>query len=53
MARNLSELLAIALAQSLQTENLRSEKEALFYERSAYLGEVADLNDGLIGTSPC
>lgn len=52
IARTLSELLAIALAQSLQTEKLLDEKEALLYERSAYTNETSLLEGGLVGTSP-
>ena len=48
----LSQLLAIALAQSLHTENLMKEKAALLYERNAYVAEMARVVGGLIGNSP-
>ncbi|NCB37981.1 MAG: GAF domain-containing protein [Erysipelotrichia bacterium] len=48
----LSQLLAIALAQSLQTERLINEKTALLYERSAYVSEMARIEGGLVGNSP-
>ncbi len=48
----LSQLLAIALAQSLQTENLLSEKTALLYERNSFVADLARVAGGLVGNSP-
>ncbi|MDD3148794.1 MAG: sigma 54-interacting transcriptional regulator, partial [Candidatus Riflebacteria bacterium] len=48
----LSQLLAIALAQSLQTEKLLSEKTTLLYERNALMHDMARVAGSLVGNSP-
>ncbi|MDD3146777.1 MAG: sigma 54-interacting transcriptional regulator, partial [Candidatus Riflebacteria bacterium] len=48
----LSQLLAIALAQSLQTEKLLSEKTTLLCERNALMHDMARVAGSLVGNSP-
>ncbi len=48
----LSQLLAIALAQALQAENLLSEKTTLLYERNALIHDMARVTGSLVGSSP-
>lgn len=51
-AKTLSELIAIALAQTLQNERLLQEKKAYIYEQSAYANEKNALGSSLTGNSP-
>lgn len=48
----LSQLLAIALAQSLHTESLINEKTTFLHERNAYLSEMTRMAGGLVGNAP-
>lgn len=52
IAKTLSKLIALALAQSIATDNLKTENEALIYERSSLVSDIETVIDGLIGRSP-
>lgn len=52
IAQTLSKIISLALAQSIATDNLKSENEALIYERSSLVSDIDTVIDGLIGRSP-
>ncbi len=52
IAQTLSKIIALALAQSIETDKLLSEKEALVYERNALIPDIESIVNGLIGRSP-
>ncbi len=52
ITRALARIVALALAQSLATETLLSEREALVFERNTLLSELTPGLENLIGRSP-
>ncbi len=52
LTEGLSRIIALALAQSMATDTLLSEREALVYERNTLLSDFPSEKDGLIGQSP-
>lgn len=52
MAKTLSKLIALALAQAVATNSLLNEKETLIYERTSLIGDVSSVVEGLVGRSP-
>ncbi len=52
ITEGLSRIIALALAQSMATDTLLSEREALVYERNTLLADFPSVKDGLIGQSP-
>lgn len=51
IARTLSRLIALALAQSVKTSRLMNEKETLIYERNSLITDMEKVFKGLIGQS--
>ncbi len=52
IARALSKIISLALAQSIAADKLKNEKETLVYERNALVADIGSIIDGLIGRSP-
>jgi len=51
MANSLTKLIALALAQAMVNDSLLNEKETLIYERTALLGDISSMVEGLVGNS--
>lgn len=52
IAKSLTKLIALALAQSIATDSLLNEKETLIYERTSLIGNISSVVEGLVGNSP-
>lgn len=51
LADTLSKLISLALAQSMASDSLKNENQKLVLERSALIGDISSVFEGLIGSS--
>ncbi len=49
IAKTLSKLISLALAESISADNLLNEKETLIYERNSLVSDIGSVVEGLVG----